>query len=118
MYVSMLLAIGFGPLVHMIEHQRRVPVLESATSAMVGYSRGISRGRWGADRHGHSDNPTALSQAADMWTQLPEYIDRVQRFLIGGEFLTHTITLEEAVRRAPGSPGSAVGTVASAFTWT
>jgi hypothetical protein len=53
-----------------------------------------------------------------MWTQLPEYIDRVQRFLIGGEFLTHTITLEEAVRRAPGSPGSAVGTVASAFTWT
>jgi predicted PurR-regulated permease PerM len=25
-YVSMLLAIGFAPLVHMIEHQRRVPV--------------------------------------------------------------------------------------------
>jgi predicted PurR-regulated permease PerM len=119
MYVSTLLAIGFGPLVHMIEHQRRVPVLavrdfRDALAILVVYLVVVGA----LIVTGILIILPLVSQAADLWTQLPEYIDRVQTFLIGRGFLTHTITLEEAVRRAPGSPGSAVGTVASAFTWT
>jgi predicted PurR-regulated permease PerM len=117
-YVSTLLAIGFGPLVHMIEHQRRVPVgsprLPRWLAILVVYLVVVGA----LIVTGILIIPPLVSQAADLWTQLPEYLDRVQTFLIDRGFLTHTITLEEAVRRAPGSPRSAVGTVASAFTWT
>jgi predicted PurR-regulated permease PerM len=47
---------------------------------------------------------------------LPELLDRAQAFLIRYHLLTHPITLEEAVRNAPG-PGDAMGTVASALTF-
>lgn len=117
-YVSMLLAIGFGPLVHAIEHQRRVPVgsprLPRWLAILVVYVVFVAT----LIVLGILIIPPLVAQAADLWTRLPEYIDRVQTFLIDRGLLSHPITLEEAVR-APGSPGSAVGTVvASAFTWT
>jgi predicted PurR-regulated permease PerM len=117
-YVSTLLAIGFAPLVHLIEHQQRIPIgsprfprwlaILAVYLAIVG----------ALIVAGLLVIPPLVSQAADLWTRLPGYLQRAQSFLVDRGFLTHTITLEEAVRSAPGSPGSAVGTVASAFTWT
>jgi predicted PurR-regulated permease PerM len=118
MYVSVLLAIGFAPLVHLIEHQRLVPIgsprLPRWLAILAVYLVIVGV----LVLMGMLVLPPLMSQAADLWTRLPEYIDRAQTFLVERGFLTHTITLEEAVRRAPGSPGSAVGRVAGAFTWT
>ena len=56
-----------------------------------------------------------IDQAQDLGKRLPELLDRGQGFLVDRGLLDHRITLEEAVRNAPG-PGQAVGTVASAVT--
>jgi predicted PurR-regulated permease PerM len=118
MYVSVLLAIGFAPLVHLIEHQRLVPIgsprLPRWLAILAVYLVIVGA----LIVAGTLVMPPLVSQAADLWTHLPEHIERVQMFLVDRGFVTHTITLEEAVRRAPGSTSSAVGTVANAFTWT
>jgi predicted PurR-regulated permease PerM len=115
-YVSVLLAIGFGPIVRAIERwpqrhprARRLPrwlailvvylvivgVLTMAAVLVI---------------------PPLVDQAQDLWTRLPLLIDTAQEFLIRRGIITHTITLEEAVRNAPGSPGTAMGKVATAVT--
>jgi predicted PurR-regulated permease PerM len=114
-YISVLLAIGCHPLVHAIEHQRTVPIgtprlprwlaILAVYLAIVGFLIVL----------GVLIVPPLVSQAADLWARLPDLLDRAQNFLLERGLLNHRITLEEAVQRAPGSP---VGTVASAFTWT
>jgi predicted PurR-regulated permease PerM len=114
-YVSVLLAIGFGPIVRTIERHplkrgdRALPrwfailtvylvivgVLTVAAILVV---------------------PPLVQQAQDLWTRLPSLFDRVQTFLVDRGLLAHPITLEEAVRRAPGSPGGTVTRVATAVT--
>ena len=56
--------------------------------------------------------PPLIDQAQELWARLPELLDDAQTLLIGTGLLDHRITLEEAVRSAPG-PGDAVGTVAT-----
>ena len=115
-YVSVLLAIGFGPLVHSIEHRtygphgrRRVPrwlailviyVVIVGSLAIVGILV----------------IPPLVSQARELWVQLPDLLDRGQQFLIRRGLLSQPISLAEVVRRAPGSSGGAMGTVALAVT--
>lgn len=117
-YVSVLLAIGFAPLVRLVEHQRIVPIgsprLPRWLAILAVYLVIIAA----LVVFGILVIPPLVSQAADLWTRLPADIDRAQAYLVSRGWLTHTITLEEAVRRAPGTPESAVGTVARAFTWT
>jgi predicted PurR-regulated permease PerM len=60
--------------------------------------------------------PPLIEQSQDLWTRSPELLDRAQAFLIRHHLLSHRITLEEAVRNAPG-PGDAMGTVATALTF-
>jgi len=112
-YVSGLLAIGLGPLVHYLEHAaapgtQRLPrwlAILLIYLTIVGVLTTI----------GLLVIPPMIDQAQDLGTRLPELLDRGQRFLVDRGLLDHRITLEEAVRSAP-APGQAVGTVASAVT--
>jgi predicted PurR-regulated permease PerM len=117
-YVSMLLAIGFGPIVHAIEHQKRIPVgtprLPRWLAILVVYVAILGV----MTAVGVLVIPRLVAQASEMSDQIPKYTDRVQTFLIEHGLLNHRVTLEEAVRNAPASPGTAAGAVASAVTWT
>lgn len=113
-YISALLAIGFSPIVRLIEKQRLLPV-------------GTRRvPRWGAILAlyllflgvlfgiGLMIVPPLADQAQALWTELPNMFARAQDFLVQRGILDHRLTLKEAVERAPGAGGDAVGTVAAA----
>ena len=115
-YVSVLLAIGFAPIVRAIERKpaphlgaRRLPrwvailVVYLVIVAVLTFI-------------GFLVIPPLIDQSQELWTRLPDAIDKAQDFLIRHGVISHTITLEEAVRSAPGSPGTAVGKVATAVT--
>ena len=113
-YISGLLAIGFGPLVHAIEHQRTLPLVTRLPRwlailivyvVIVGVLTVV----------GLMVVPPLVDQAQDLWGRLPDLLDQGQSLLMKYGVLSHRITLEEAVRRAPGR-GDAVGTVATALT--
>jgi len=109
-YVSALIAMGFSPLVTLIERprpgagKRRVPrwlailVIYVAVMAVVVFV-------------GLLVIPPLVVQGSALWAQLPAEFNRLQMFLIGHKLLTHRVTLEEAVQNAPsGTGGNAVGT--------
>jgi predicted PurR-regulated permease PerM len=112
-YISGLLATGLGPLVHFIEHAaapgtQRLPrwlAILLIYLVIVGVFTLV----------GLLVVPPLIEQSQDLSRRIPELLDRGQKFLVDRGLLDHRITLEEAVRRAPG-PGQAVGTVASAVT--
>lgn len=113
-YVSMVLAIGCRPLVRAIEHQRIVPIggrLPKWVAILVVYLTIVSA----LIMVGLLVIPPMVQQAQDLWSGLPGLINRAQDVLLDRGWLTHRMTLEEAVRAAPG-PGTAVGRVATAFT--
>ena len=110
-YVSALIAMGFSPLVRLIEHphpragKRRVPrwlaILAIYAVIMAG-----------ASFVGLLVIPPLVAQGSTLWAQLPTEFNRFQTFLISHKLMTHRVTLEEAVQNAPsGSGGNAVGTV-------
>jgi predicted PurR-regulated permease PerM len=114
-YVSVLLAIGFGPVVHAIEHQTLIPVarrLPRWFAILVVYVAVIGA----FALVGLLVIPPMIDQSQELWNKLPGLIDRGQSFLIRYGLLSERITLEEAVRGDPASPGNAVGTVAMAVT--
>jgi predicted PurR-regulated permease PerM len=59
--------------------------------------------------------PPLVQQAQDLGRRAPELLDRGQEWLMRYGLLNHRITLEEAVRRAPG-PGDVAGTAVTAVT--
>jgi predicted PurR-regulated permease PerM len=119
LYVSGLLAIGFSPIVRVIERQtvlpigtRRFPrwlailllyvmILGSLASVIALVF------------------PPLIRQGHQLWDALPGIIDRGLAFLVSkgllSEDLTKEVLLREAVERAPGGGGQAVGTVFSAI---
>jgi predicted PurR-regulated permease PerM len=112
-YISVLLAIGLGPLVHYIEHAtgprtQRLPrwlAILLIYLTLVGTLTLVSL----------LVVPPLFEQAQQLWTSLPQLLDQAQGFLVDRGLLDHRLTLEEAMQNAPG-PGQAVGTVASAVT--
>jgi predicted PurR-regulated permease PerM len=110
-YVSALIAMGFSPLVTLIEqpHQRkgnrRVPrwlailVIYAVIVAVV-------------VQIGLMVVPPLVAQGESLWAKMPEEFNKLQTFLIRYKLMTHRVTLEEAVQNAPsGAGGNAVGTV-------
>jgi predicted PurR-regulated permease PerM len=107
-YVSALIAMGFSPLVRLIEQphphagKRRVPrwlailVIYAAIVAVVVFV-------------GLLVIPPLVLQGSALWAKLPTEFNRLQAFLILHKLMTHRVTLEEAVQNAPS--GNAVGTV-------
>lgn len=109
-YVSMILAIGFSPIVRIIERQR------------LGFARRLPR--WLAILILYVAIlgtlalvivlvfPPLVRQATALWDKLPEMFDKAQEFLISKGWLKEHLTMREAVERAPGTGGDAVGQVA------
>jgi predicted PurR-regulated permease PerM len=117
-YVSLLLAAGFAPIVHAIEHQRLIavgtPRLPRWFAILVMYIAIVGVLVVAA----LLVIPPLVAQAGELWQRLPDALDRVQTFLLERGLLSHRITLQEAISRAPGTPATAVGTVATAVGWT
>jgi predicted PurR-regulated permease PerM len=112
-YVSVLLSIGFGPVVRTIERhpvKRGDRALPRWFAILVVYLVIVGV----LTVAGLLVIPPLVDQAQELWRRLPSMLDNFQTFLIDRGLLSQRITLEEAVRSAPGSPGTAVGTVATA----
>jgi predicted PurR-regulated permease PerM len=111
-YVSVVLAIGFSPIVRIIERQRlgvakRVPrwlAILILYVAILGSLALVIMLIF----------PPLVQQAQALWDKLPEMFDRAQQFLISKGWLKEHLTMREAVERAPGTGGDAVGRVARA----
>jgi len=104
-YISALIAMGFSPIVGVLERVRGVPrwlaILVIYVAIVVGLvllSLMIV--------------PPLVAQAAGLWSKIPSYFSSFQAFLIKHKLMLHRVTLEEAVQNAPsGTGGNAVGTV-------
>jgi len=110
-YISALIAMGFSPLVRLIERPRtstgrfHIPrwiailgiyIVIVATIAIAGLLV----------------IPPLVAQAESLWGKLPDEFNRFQTFLIHYNLMTRRITLAEAVQNAPSGSGSnAVETV-------
>jgi predicted PurR-regulated permease PerM len=120
-YISLLIAIGFGPVVRAIEHQHLVPVgtkrlprwlaILVVYFVIIGALVGIAA----------LVIPPLVDQAQELWRDLPVQFNRAQTYLIRWGVMTRRITLEEAVQSVPAGAStkaaatSAVGTVATAI---
>lgn len=114
-YVSALFAIGFSPLVRLIEKQRLLPigtrrfprwlailfVYVTFLGALVGVGLLVL--------------PPLARQARELWRALPGAFARVQDFLLARGVLDEPLTLKDAVTRAPGGGTDAVGAVVGAI---
>jgi predicted PurR-regulated permease PerM len=115
-YVSGVLAIGFGPAVRLIEKQRLLPVGSRRFPRWLAILTIYFIILGSLTVVGMMVLPPLVDQARDLGQRLPEMLDRAQTWLINKGVLTHRITLREAVEQAPGSPGDTVGTVVGAVT--
>ncbi|OFW22960.1 MAG: hypothetical protein A3G21_01465 [Acidobacteria bacterium RIFCSPLOWO2_12_FULL_66_21] len=114
-YVSGLLAIGFSPIVRLIERQKVLPIgtrrfprwvaILVLYIVILGTITGI----------GFLIVPPLVHQGQQLWNALPSMFDRAQEFLIAKGILKEHLTWQQAVVRAPVSGGGeAVGTVVGA----
>src|SRR5213592_3728984 len=110
-YISALIAMGFSPLVHMIERPRaggRLPAVPRWLAILVIYLTVVGI----VVIIGLMVVPPLVAQSVALWDRLPDEFNRFQSFLIRYRILRGPITLAEAVRSAPqGSGANAVGTV-------
>jgi predicted PurR-regulated permease PerM len=114
-YISGLLAIGFSPTVRLIERQTVLPIgtkrfprwlaILVLYVMIIGSLVGI----------GFLIVPPLVRQARQLYTEVPQLLDRGLQFLIEKGVLDPEITLREAVEKAPVPSGTdAVGTVVGA----
>jgi|SRR5262245_9648787 len=113
-YVSALIAMGFAPLVTVLERPRsgargRIP---RGLAILVIYIAVIGALLLAA----LAVLPPLVAQAAALWAKMPDEFDKFQHFLIRYKLLRQPITLAEAVQNAPeGASTNAVGTVFAAL---
>jgi predicted PurR-regulated permease PerM len=114
-YVSAILAIGFSPIVRIIEKQKLLPIgsarfprwlailmLYLAILGTIGLTLFLIF-------------PPLVRQGQALWDRAPDMFDRAQQFLIDKGWLHEHLTIREAVERAPGTGGDAVTKVAAAI---
>jgi predicted PurR-regulated permease PerM len=116
LYVSGLLAIGFSPIVRLIERQKALPIgtrrFPRWLAILILYLAILGT----LTLIGLLVIPPLTKQGQQLWSALPDMFDRAQEFLISKGILSERLTLREAVERAPRGGGSqAVGTVFSAI---
>lgn len=116
LYVSSVLAIGFSPIVRVIEKQKVLPIgtrrfprwlaILTLYLAILGTLAAI----------GALVFPPLIDQARELAKAVPGMFDRAQEFLISKGVLREHLTWQQAVERAPvAQGGQAVGTVFSAI---
>ena len=104
-YVSALIAMGFSPLVRLIERPRtssgrfRVPRWLAILAIYVVIVGVLVVA-------GLMVIPPLVAQSAALWDQLPAEFNRLQMFLVRHKLMTRTITLAEAVQSAPSGSGT------------
>jgi predicted PurR-regulated permease PerM len=110
-YVSILFAMGFSPIVRVIERPRflaitqRLPRWLAILILYVAILGTITLVLF-------LIFPPLVHQAQGLWDKAPDMFDRVQDFLISKGVLQEHLTIREAVARAPGSGGDTVNRVA------
>ena len=113
-YVSVLFAMGFSPIVRVIERQRFLPITRRLPRwlailtlyvAILGTLALVLVLTF----------PPLVRQGQALWEKGPEMFERGQQFLIDKGWLKEHLTMREAVARAPGTGGDAVGKVAGAM---
>jgi len=114
-YVSSLIAMGFSPLVGLIErpsvrqrggHVPRLLAILAVYLAIIGAFVLV----------GLLIVPALIEQATALWERLPQHFNDFQYVLIHYKLTTRPVTLQEAVQNAPaGSGGNAVATVLAAL---
>jgi predicted PurR-regulated permease PerM len=114
-YVSGLLAIGFSPIIRLIERQKVLPIgtrrLPRWLAILVLYVTIIGT----LTGVGFMVVPPLIEQSQQLVKALPEMFNRVQDFLIAKGLLSEHLSWQEAVAKAPsGGSGEAVGTVLGA----
>jgi predicted PurR-regulated permease PerM len=111
-YVSALVAIGLGPLVNAIERRghgratQRVPrwlAILAIYLFLIGVLVGI----------GLLVFPPLVSQARELWSQIPQALHDAQQWLISRGWMSREVSMLEAVQQAPGK-SDAVETVIGA----
>ena len=105
-YISALIAMGFSPLVGLIQRPSHGRIRLSRTFAILAIYLTIV----GAlVLVALAVVPPAIAQGRELWARVPELFDDFQRFLIRYRLMTRPVTLQEAVLNAPvGSGGNAV----------
>ncbi len=110
-YVSVLIAMGFSPLVRLIERPRSGSghlAIPRWLAILVIYLAIVAA----TVLVGLMVVPPLVAQAVSLWDRMPEDFDRFQSFLMRYKLMTRKITLAQAVQSAPaGSGTNAVGTV-------
>ena len=106
LYISGLLAIGFSPIVRIIERQKLLPIgtrrfprwlaILILYLAILGALISI----------GSLVFPPLFHQAEQLWKELPDLFLKVQDFLLRYGILRERLTWEQAVERAPAAGGS------------
>jgi predicted PurR-regulated permease PerM len=106
LYISGLLAIGFSPIVRLIERQQVLPIgsrrfprwlaillLYLAILGVFGLVVALV-------------TPPLVDQAQQLWSAKDEMFEKAQEFLIAKGLLREHLTFQQAVQRAPGASGS------------
>jgi predicted PurR-regulated permease PerM len=113
-YVAVLFAVGFSPIVRIIERQKFLPIakrlprwfailiLYLAILGTIGIVLSLIF-------------PPLVRQSQALYDRLPEIFDKGQQYLIDKGWLKEHLTIREAVERAPGTGGDAVQKVSSAI---
>lgn len=112
LYVSALLAVGFSPIIRLIERQKMLPIgtrrLPRWLAILVLYITILGT----LTGIGFLIIPPLVDQGQALWAARTQMFDKGQDFLIQKGLLREHLTLKEAVARAPvSSGGDAVGTV-------
>jgi predicted PurR-regulated permease PerM len=112
-YVSVVLAIGFSPIVRVIERGKMLPVAKRLPRwlaililylAILGTLALVIALVF----------PPLVHQASGLWDNIQELFEKVQTFLLQKGWLKEHLTMREAVERAPVGSGDAVGHVGRA----
>ena len=114
LYCSILLAIGFSPIIRLIERQKALPIGSARFPrwlaililylVILGFIALV----------GFLVFPPMVHQARALWAALPDMFEKGQQFLLSHGWLNEHLTLRQAVERAPGSSGDAAGAVLGA----
>jgi predicted PurR-regulated permease PerM len=112
-YVSVLFALGFSPIVRVIEYQRMGPIAKRMPrwlAILILYVAIL--GTLGLVLF--LIFPPLVEQGRALAKQIPVMFEKAQAYLIQKGLLNQHFTMREAVEAAPGTGGDAVSTVASA----
>jgi predicted PurR-regulated permease PerM len=108
------LAIGFSPIVRVIERQKLLPIGSARfprwLAILILYLAILGTIALAL----FLIFPPLVDQGQALWNHAPEMFDKAQQFLIDRGWLKEHITIREAVERAPGSGGDAVTKVGQA----